>query len=191
MQNIAIFASGNGTNFESLARAIETGFIPANLVLLVCNKKDAYVIERAKKRQIETLVVSLKASGSKEKYETIILEKLQSLKVDWIVLAGYMLFCGPTLLKAYPNRIINIHPALLPAFPGAHGIQDAYAYGVKVFGVTVHYVDAGVDTGKIIDQASFHSNPDATLEEIEAQIHAIEHELYPRTIRKLIQGEEQ
>ena len=107
--------------------------------------------------------------------------------VELIVLAGYMRIIGNTLLTMFPRKIINIHPALLPAFPGAHGIKDAFEYGVKVFGVTIHYVDSGIDTGEIIDQASFHINGTETIDEVETEIHAIEHKLYPATIQKLLE----
>ncbi|MDE5715123.1 MAG: phosphoribosylglycinamide formyltransferase [Anaeroplasmataceae bacterium] len=187
MKNIAIFASGNGSNFEAIAKAIASGYIPAKLVLLVVNKKDAYVIQRAKQYGIETYILSLKDCLNKIEYEQKIVYQLKERKVDLICLAGYMLYCGKTLLEAYSNQIINIHPALLPSFKGAHGIEDAYTYGVKVFGVTVHYVDDGIDSGKIIDQAAFHKN-DESLEEIENKIHELEHELYPRVIKKLVEG---
>lgn len=188
MKNIAIFASGNGSNFEAIAENIANGNIKANLALMFCNKKNAYVIDRAKKYNVETLVLQLKDFDNKEEFERKVIEKLKLLKIDLICLAGYMLYIGPTLLAEYEGKIINIHPALLPAFKGAHGILDAYNYGVKVYGVTVHYVDSGVDSGKIIDQDSFHDDG-YTLEEIETKIHEIEHYLYPRVVKKLVEGE--
>ena len=116
----------------------------------------------------------------------MILQKLQDLGVEYIVLAGYMRYIGKVLLENFPMRIINLHPALLPSFPGAHGISDAFQHGVKVFGITIHYVDEGVDTGKIIDQFAFHVNDGATLEDVERQIHQLEHTCYPVTINKVI-----
>lgn len=187
MRRIAIFASGNGTNFECLAKAITSKQINAELSLLVCNKKDAYVLTRAKKFSIETLVLSLKDCESKEHYEKLIVEKLQSLKIDLICLAGYMLLCGPTLLTSYEGKIINIHPALLPSFPGAHSIIDSYHYGVKVFGVTIHYVDSGIDSGRIIAQKAFEATGEETLEEIECKIHALEYVLYPQVVKKILE----
>lgn len=188
MKNLAIFASGNGTNFEVIAKEITNGNIKANLALLVVNKKNAYVLKRASKYNVDTLVLELKDCESKEAYEQMVVDKLKEKQIDLIVLAGYMLYCGNVLLNSYEGKIINIHPALLPAFKGAHGIEDAYNYGVKVFGVTVHYVDSGIDSGKIIDQMAFHADG-LTLEEVETKIHEIEHELYPSVIKRLVEGE--
>lgn len=123
---------------------------------------------------------------SKTEFEEVICEKLSQIEPDLIVLAGYMRIIGKTLLDAYEGKIVNIHPALLPAFPGRDGITDALNYGVKVMGVTVHYVDAGIDTGKIIDQLSFKRSDEETKEEIINRIHALEHELYPKVIARLL-----
>lgn len=183
---ISVFASGSGTNFQAIADAVNNGTIPARIALLVCDKPDAYVLQRAEKEGITTFVFEPKKFASKAHYEQQILMELQRHEVEWIFLAGYMRIIGRTLLNAYPEKIVNIHPALLPAFPGANGILDAYKYGVKVFGVTVHFVDEGVDTGKIIDQDSFKIWGSESLEEVENQIHKIEHEIYPRVIAKLL-----
>lgn len=185
MKNIAIFASGSGTNFEAIVEACEKGYINGRVVLMVCDKKKAYVCERAKNHNIDSFVFSAKNYASKEEYESEIVAKLDEYKIDLVCLAGYMRFCGSVLLNSYEGRIINIHPALLPAFKGAHGILDAYNYGVKVFGVTVHYVDSGVDSGKIIAQRAFDYVEGETLEQVEERIHAIEHELYPLVVRKM------
>lgn len=189
MKNIAIFASGSGTNFEALIEACENGKIDAKVVLMVCNKKDAYVVTRAKNHNVDSFVFSPKRYESKEAYEAEIVEKLKEYKVDLICLAGYMLLCGNVLLSNYEGRIINIHPALLPSFKGAHGIKDAYEYGVKVFGVTIHYVDMGMDSGKIIAQRSFDYTEGDTLDMVEEKIHEIEHVLYPEVVAKLVRGE--
>lgn len=186
MINLAVFASGNGTNFEAIAQACQDGQIPAEVKILICDKPKAYVLERAKKYNILTKVIKLKDYASKEEYETQICACLAPLNIDLICLAGYMKFCGPTLLNAYPNKIINIHPALLPAFKGAHAILDAYNYGVKVYGVTIHYVSPEIDGGKIISQATIDYHEGDTLDEIETKIHALEHILYVKTINKLI-----
>lgn len=184
--NIAIFASGSGSNFQAIADAIQNEKLEASIALLVCDNSQAFVIERAKKLQIETLVFNPKSFPSKVDFESMIAQKLIDLNVQLIVLAGYMRIIGETLLKQFPNRIVNIHPALLPSFPGAHGIKDAYDYGVKVFGVTVHFVDSGVDTGKIIDQESFKMDNPMTIDEVEEKIHKIEHQIYPKVLQKLL-----
>ena len=188
MKNIAIFASGSGTNFEALVEACESGYIDGKVVLMVCDKKNAYVNERAKNHNVPSFVFSAKNYQTKEEYEELIVEKLEEYNVDLVCLAGYMKLCGYVLLKKYEGRIINIHPALLPSFKGAHGIKDAYDYGVKVFGVTVHYVDAGMDSGKIIEQAAFHIKENETIDEVEARIHEIEHEIYPRVVKNICEG---
>lgn len=184
--NIAIFASGSGSNFQAIADAIQNEKLEASIALLVCDNSQAFVIERAKKLQIETLVFNPKSFSSKVDFESMIAQKLIDLNVQLIVLAGYMRIIGETLLKQFPNKIVNIHPALLPSFPGAHGIRDAYEYGVKVFGVTVHFVDSGVDTGTIIDQESFKMDNFMTIDEVEEQIHKIEHQIYPKVLQKLL-----
>ena len=184
--NIAVFASGSGSNFQAIVDAIEKEQLPIKISLLVCDKQDAFVVERAKKHQIETFVFNPKSFPNKEAFEEMIVSQLQLRNITWIFLAGYMRIIGKTLLQSFQNKIVNIHPALLPSFPGAHGIQDAFNYGVKVFGVTIHFVDEGVDTGKIIDQESFKIEGTEDVNEIESKIHQIEHQLYPKVIKSLL-----
>jgi phosphoribosylglycinamide formyltransferase-1 len=183
MKRIAIFASGSGTNFEAL---VNETYKNGEIVLLICDKPNAYVIERAKNHNINYFIVELKKFENKEAYETAIVNKLKEEKIDLVLLAGYMKIVDKVLLDAYEGRIINIHPALLPSFKGAHGIKDAYEYGVKIMGVTIHYVNKEVDGGKIIAQDCFHLNGE-TLEEAEEKIHAIEHKLFPATLKKLLE----
>lgn len=189
MKRIAIFASGSGTNFEALVSACEKKEIPAEVVLMVCNKRNAYVVERAKNHGVDTFLFNVKQYASREAYETEIVQKLKEYKVDLICLAGYMRICGKVLLDEYEGRIINIHPALLPSFKGDNAIYDAYTFGVKVFGVTIHYVDSGMDSGKIIAQRAFEYTEGETIEQVEERIHAIEHELYPEVVKKLCEGD--
>ena len=183
MKRIAIFASGSGTNFEAL---VNESYKNGEIVLLVCDKPEAYVIERAKNHNIPYAIFELKKFENKAKYEETIVNKLREEKIDLVLLAGYMKIVDETLLNAYEGRIINIHPALLPSFKGAHGIADAYNYGVKIMGVTIHYVNKEVDGGKIIAQDCFHLNGE-TLDEAEAKIHQIEHKLFPETLKKLLE----
>jgi len=184
MKKIVIFASGSGSNFEVIVGKLHNKV--CEVALLVCDKPGAYCLERAKKLGIDTLQVTLKDFESKVAYEQAIIKHIKTIDPDLIVLAGYMKLIGKTLLDEYEGKIINIHPALLPAFPGADGIGDALNYGVKVMGVTVHYVDAGMDTGQIIDQDSFKRADGETGEATKERIHAIEHELYPKVIEKLL-----
>ena len=181
---IAVFASGNGSNFQAIADAVAKEELHAELVLVVTDRPQAYVMERAKQAGVESFAFIPSQFDSKQSYEQMLREKLQSLKVEWIVLAGYMRLIGPVLLDAYENRIVNIHPSVLPAFPGKDAIGQTMAAGADTAGVTVHYVDAGMDTGKIIAQQAFKV---AGLErnEVEKEIHAIEHSLYPATLQRL------
>lgn len=187
MKKIAVFASGTGTNFDAIQKAIEDKQLNAEIVLVVVDRKGAKVIEKAQNKGIETFVFSAKDYENKAAYETEIVSRCKDKGVQWIALAGYMRLVSNVLLDAYPNRIINIHPALLPSFKGAHGIADAYNYGVKVMGVTIHYVNEEMDAGKIIAQRAFDVPEGATLDEVEARIHAIEHVLYPETLKKLLE----
>lgn len=180
----AVFASGSGSNFQAIHNAIEAGHLSGTVTLVVTDKPDAFVVERAHIAGIETLAMKPSSFSSKEAYEQAVLQKLKELEVEWIVLAGYMRLIGNVLLDAFPNRIINIHPSLLPAFPGKDAIGQAMAHGVKVTGVTVHYVDAGMDTGPILAQAAIEV-VDGNRELTEERIHALEHELYTKTLQKL------
>lgn len=188
MKKIAVFASGNGSNFQAIIDAIESGYLNAKICLLVCDKPGAFAIERAKKSGIDTFVFQAKNYASKQEFETEILNELKKYEVEWIVLAGYMRLIGETLLNAYEGRIVNIHPSLLPSFPGKDAIGQAYQAGVKVTGVTVHYVDEGMDTGPIIAQHPVIVEDHDTKESLEEKIHAVEHKLYPSTLKKLFEN---
>lgn len=185
MTRIAIFASGSGSNFEAIVRACRSGEVAADPTVCVCDKPGAYVLERARNLNIPVIVATPKDFSSKADYETFLVEKLREMDISLICLAGYMRIVGPTLLEQFQGRIINIHPSLLPAFKGAHAIRDAFDYGVKVFGVTIHFVDETLDGGKIISQRAFQYEGD-DFDELEAKIHAVEHIIYPETINLLL-----
>lgn len=185
MVNIAVFASGSGTNFEEIIKHVEDGSLKCNVQALICDKEAAYALQRAKNHNIPAYYFNPKAYENKAAYEEAILYVLKDLNVDLIVLSGYMRFIGQTLLQAYPQRIINIHPAYLPEFPGAHGILDAYNAKVSQTGVTVHYVDEGVDTGPVIAQERVAIDPAWSLEELECAVHAKEYDLFWRVIAKV------
>ncbi|ANU11745.1 phosphoribosylglycinamide formyltransferase [Planococcus antarcticus DSM 14505] len=180
----AVFASGNGSNFQAIADAIGDGILQAEIVLVVSDKPQAYVIERARSMGVASFSFIPSEFDSKQLYEQMLKEKLQELGIDWIVLAGYMRLIGPVLLTAYEKRIVNIHPSVLPAFPGKDAIGQTMAAGAETAGVTVHYVDAGMDTGMIITQQSF-AVLERGREEVEQQIHQIERELYPAALQQL------
>ncbi len=184
---IAVFASGTGSNFEAIHDAILAHTLNAEIVLLVCDKPSAVVIQKAKDRSIPVLVVQPKKFVTKITYEEVILTELRKKGATFIVLAGYMRMIGMTLLNAYPKRIINIHPSLLPAFKGLDAIGQAMTAKVPITGVSIHYIDEGMDTGEIIAQRAISISNLHTREEIETQIHQIEHELYPQTIQKVLE----
>ena len=181
---IAVFASGSGSNFQAIQEAIESGELDAKIELVVTDKPSAYVVSRAEKLGITVFAFSPKSYASKVTYESEIVEALHEKNVEWIVLAGYMRLIGKTLLSAYPNRIVNIHPSLLPSFPGKDAIGQAMDHGVKITGVTVHFVDEGMDTGPILAQSAV-AVVDGNREATEERIHAVEHELYKQTLIQL------
>ncbi|WP_225743076.1 phosphoribosylglycinamide formyltransferase [Marinilactibacillus sp. Marseille-P9653] len=184
---IAVFASGNGSNFEVIAEAIQNGSINAELSLLICDQPEAYVLKRAEAKAIPATVLQPKQYQTKKEFETVLLKHLENHEIDLIILAGYMRIIGKTLLDKYTERIINIHPSLLPEFPGKSGIEDAFTAGVSETGVTVHLVDQGVDTGPILSQQKVMVESDETLESLEEKIHKLEHLMYPNVIQTYIE----
>ncbi|SFJ52939.1 MULTISPECIES: phosphoribosylglycinamide formyltransferase [unclassified Bacillus (in: firmicutes)] len=189
MSRLAIFASGSGSNFQALVDAVEAGRLDAKLSLLVCDQPGARVIERANNHHVPCFSFSAKAYESKEAFEQEIVKKLQEYEIDWIILAGYMRLIGPTLLAVYEGRIVNIHPSLLPSFPGKDAVGQAIEYGVKVTGVTIHYVDAGMDTGPIIAQEAVTVSENDTRESLQKKIQLVEHRLYVDTVKSLLHSE--
>jgi len=184
MNKIVVLASGSGSNFEAIVSQLH-GQV-CEVAMLVCDVPGAFCLERATRLGIPTAVVDRNEFATKVDYEQAILTQIVQVEPDLIVLAGYMRIIGPTILDKYQGRIINIHPSLLPAFPGLDGIGDALAYGARVIGITVHYVDAGIDTGAIIDQAAIHITENETKAEVTARIHELEHQLYPQVISQLL-----
>ncbi|EGF09702.1 phosphoribosylglycinamide formyltransferase [Streptococcus sanguinis SK1057] len=178
MKKIAVFASGNGSNFQVIAEQFSVEFV-------FSDHRDAYVLERAGKLGVKSYAFELREFDSKAAYEQAIVDLLEEHQIDLVCLAGYMKIVGPTLLGAYEGRIINIHPAYLPEFPGAHGIEDAWQAGVSESGVTIHWVDSDVDTGKIIQQVRVPRLAEDTLESFEERIHAAEYQLYPQVLESL------
>ena len=186
--NIAVFASGRGTNFSAIARAVKRGEIKATLSLLVCDNHKAGVIARAKRAGVRVALVKREDFPGKKEFEERILSHLKENKIELIILAGFMRLLGRILIEEYKNKILNIHPALLPAFKGSQAIKDAFDYGARVTGVTVHFVDDKMDHGPIILQRSVAVEAGDTLESLEAKIHKIEHKLYPEAINLFVEG---
>ncbi|MGO1922884.1 MAG: phosphoribosylglycinamide formyltransferase [Jeotgalicoccus sp.] len=186
VKNIAVLASGSGSNFENLAlKSAEIGF---EIKVLVTDSPDAFAVKRAEKLNIPSIIVDRSAYSNKQEFEKSIREALSGFDIEYIVLAGFMRIFSAEFINAYKDRIINLHPSLLPSFKGRNGIEDAYNYGVKVTGVTVHYVDAGIDTGKIIAQTAVLVEEDETLHSLEGKIHQVEYELYPAALKKVLDG---
>ena len=188
MKKIAIFVSGKGTNMENLIRQIHAGKIPAECRLVICDNPEAAAVRKAENLGVTVRLVDRKNFASKAGFEEEIIWHLAENKIDLIALAGFMRILSPDFVKRYAGRIVNIHPALLPAFPGGHPIQDAFKAKVKETGVTVHFVDEGVDTGPVILQRKVAVDPKDTLETLEAKIHAAEYELYPEALALVLSG---
>lgn len=178
-----IFASGSGSNAEALYRAVQQGSLRGQLVGIISDQPNAYIVERAKDWGIPVIALAPRNFESKSHYEQYVISLLHEWKAEWLVLAGYMRLIGTTLLQAFPGKIVNIHPSLLPAFPGKDAMGQAWEHGVQVTGVTVHLVDEGMDTGPIIAQRAVEMQ--ATKEETETRIHVVEHELYKEALDQL------
>ncbi|WP_062239201.1 phosphoribosylglycinamide formyltransferase [Fictibacillus sp. FJAT-27399] len=189
MKKIAVFASGSGSNFQAINDAINEKSLDAEISLLVCDKPGAYVIERAEEAGVEYFTFFPKQYETKVEFETEILKQLKARDIEFIVLAGYMRLIGCTLLAEYDGRIVNIHPSLLPAFPGKDAIGQALEAQAGVSGVTVHYVDSGMDTGPIIAQKAVMIKKEDTRETLQQRIQKVEHELFPRVLQDLFNQE--
>lgn len=185
---IGVLVSGSGTNLQALIDAIASGELLASICLVVSSRPDAYGIERAKAASIPTLVMDRSKYADPEAADSLIVSALRDAGAEYVIMAGYMRKCTPVLLSAFPDRVVNLHPALLPSFKGAHAIEDAYNAGVKVTGVTVHLANEEYDKGPIIAQEPVRVAEGCTLDELEAQIHAVEHALYPRVVSQIAEG---
>jgi phosphoribosylglycinamide formyltransferase-1 len=177
---VAVFASGSGTNLQAI---IDAGIDTIEIGLVFSNKPDAYALERAKNHNIPTEVLDHKSYKDRSEFDREIIKIIEPYKLDLIILAGYMRILSSDFVRAYKGKIINIHPALLPSFPGINSARQALEYGVKYTGVTVHYVDEGVDTGPIILQSIVQIEDGDTEESLLEKIHKVEHQIYPDAIR--------
>jgi len=186
--NLAVFASGRGSNFSAIARAVKNNQIKAKLKVLVCDKPLAPVVKRAQRAGVRVVLVSRKDFASRKDFESAVIQRLREYKIDLILLAGFMLLLSPDFVRRYRNRIMNIHPSLLPAFKGAQAIKDAFVSGADYTGVTVHFIDEQVDHGPVILQQKIKISRRDTLASLEKKIHSLEHKLYPQAIRLFIQG---
>ena len=181
--NFGILLSGSGTNLQAIIDEIEAGRLNAKISLVVSSRPDAYGITRAQNSNIKTLVMDKTQYANPELADETIVEALKEAGAEYVVMAGYMRMVTPVMLNAYPNKVINLHPALLPSFKGAHGIKDAFDAGVKITGITVHFANAEYDKGPIIAQVAIPISEDDTLESLEEKIHTEEHKLYPKVLQ--------
>ncbi len=188
MLTISVLASGRGSNFQSIIDAVKNGRLQATISLLITDNPDAFAIQRAHDGGIEHLVMQPKIFRSRDEYYQAVANELHRRGTDLVVLAGFMRIIGKPLVEAFPNKIMNIHPALLPAFPGLHGQKQALDYGVKISGCTVHFVDEGMDTGPIIIQAAVPVRDEDSEETLSNRILQFEHKIYPEAIRLFSEG---
>ena len=186
-EKLGVLCSGRGTDLQSIIDAIEAGQVPAEIAIVLTDK-EAYALERARKAGIEAVCVDRKQFDGREPFEKALIEKLEAAGVTLVVLAGFMRILTPYFVGHFAGRIMNIHPALLPSFPGAHAHRDVLAYGVKVSGCTVHFVDEGTDSGPIIMQAAVPVLDDDTEETLGARVLKDEHRIYPECIRLYCEG---
>ncbi len=185
---LGVLISGSGTNLQALIDCINNGSLDATIELVVSSRPSAQGLKRAEAAGIQTLTLSKEIYADSLTADMVIASELKRMGVDYVVMAGYMRKVGMALLEAFPNRVLNIHPALLPSFRGAHAIQDAYDYGVKVTGVTVHLANFDYDRGPIIAQEPVFMQEGWGVDELEAAIHEVEHRLYPRVIQAIAEG---
>ncbi len=185
---LGVLASGSGSNFQSIIDNIESGNLNANIAVLITDNPEARAIERAKKHNIEAIIIKPRDFEDKNTFYSHIAEELRTRGVTLVILAGFMRVVGKSLIDKYPNKIMNIHPALLPSFPGLHGQKQAANYGVKIAGCTVHFVDEGVDTGPIIIQAAVPAYHDDTEDTLGARILKQEHKIFPYAIKLYSEG---
>ncbi len=188
MLTIGVLASGRGSNFQSIIDSIDSGFLKAQVAVLITDNPEAYAIERAKKHHIDTLIIKPHDFSDKKAYYPHISDELKKRDVELVILAGFMRVVGKALIDQFQNRIMNIHPALLPSFPGLHGQKQAADYGVKISGCTVHFVDEGVDTGPIIIQAAVPAHHDDTEDSLSERILIQEHKIFPYAIKLYSEG---
>lgn len=185
---IGVLVSGNGSNLQAIIDAIESGSLRAEIACVISNKADAYALKRASRHHIPHVHIDHRLYATRDDYDASLVEALRNFDVDLVVLAGFMRIITPVLIDAFPHAIMNIHPALLPAFPGLHAQRQALDYGVKVAGCTVHFVDSGTDTGPIILQAAVSVHQDDDEASLSTRIQVEEHRIYPEAVRLFADG---
>lgn len=185
---LGVLISGSGTNLQALIDAIAAGKLDASIELVVSSRPSAYGLKRAEAAGIQTLTLSKEIYADPMVADEVIATELRRAGVDYVLMTGYMRMVHDPILASFPNRVVNIHPALLPSFKGAHAIQDAFDYGVKVTGVTVHFANSDYDCGPIIAQRPVEVEEGWTVDQLEARIHEVEHQIYPHVAQLLAEG---
>ncbi|RHD74216.1 phosphoribosylglycinamide formyltransferase [Olsenella sp. AM30-3LB] len=185
---LGVLISGSGTNLQALIDAIAAGKLDASIELVVSSRPSAYGLKRAEAAGIQTLTLSKEIYADPMVADEVIATELRRAGVDYVLMAGYMRMVHDPILASFPNRVVNIHPALLPSFKGAHAIQDAFDYGVKVTGVSVHFANSDYDCGPIIAQRPVEVEEGWTVDQLEARIHEVEHQIYPHVAQLLAEG---
>lgn len=185
---LAVLCSGQGTNLQALLNASRAGRLGASVALVISDRPGAYALTRARRARVEAHVIDRAAYPDKAAFERAMIARIDARGIRLICLAGFMRLLSPVFVRHYPRRILNIHPALLPAFPGAHAVRDALAWGAKVTGVTVHLVDEEVDHGPIVLQEAVRIMPGDTEAKLLARVHRVEHQLYPQAVRLVLAG---
>jgi phosphoribosylglycinamide formyltransferase 1 len=185
---LGVLISGRGSNLQALIDAIASGRLDARIVVVISNNADAFGLERARRAGIETLVISHKGHASREAYDSLLVSELQARRVELVCLAGFMRLLSPVFVDAFPSRILNIHPSLLPAFPGVDAQGQAFDHGVKITGVTVHLVTTDLDAGPIVAQTAVRVRDDDTPETLSARMLEEEHRIYPEAVARVLRG---
>ena len=186
--DLGVLVSGTGSNLQAILDAIAAGVLNARVKVVISNRENAQALERARMAGVPALTIPHKEFATREAFDRALVSALREAEVSWVVLAGFMRVLTPEFLSAYSGRIINIHPALLPAFPGVDAARQALEYGVKITGCTVHFVDRGVDSGKIIAQRAVLVEERDDLSTLSARIHAAEHELFVSVLQDIAAG---
>lgn len=184
----AVFASGEGTNLQAIIDAVKAGDIKAELALVFSNKRNVGCLKKAEEAGIKTLCLIRDDYATPQSYDRDIVIHLKDAGIDFVVLAGYMKILSAYFIKQFPSKVLNVHPSLLPSYKGARGIKDAFTYGAKVTGVTIHFVDSKMDHGPIILQESIKIKEKDTLESLDEKIHSIEHRIFPKVIKMFVEG---
>lgn len=185
---LAVLCSGQGTNLQALLNVSRAGRLGASVALVISDRPGAYALTRARRAGVETALIERGAHPDKASFERAMIAQIDARGIRFVCLAGFMRLLSPVFVRHYPRRILNIHPALLPAFPGAHAVRDALAWGAKVTGVTVHLVDEEVDHGPIVLQEAVRIMPGDTEAKLLARVHRVEHRLYPQAVRLVLAG---